>query len=416
MSVRGGAGRTSRAVVFFGMPENGHFQRLRPLISGLSGAGITAHVFTHARFKSQVECAGGVFFDLFSRYPLERADDESLPVPSRYVTYAAKFAEEIRRDVEKTGASLMIHDTFAVVGRVVASLLDIPRVNVCVGHNLAPAPTLAMLSNDPRVRTSRACLDAVKVLRESFGMMDATPFSYASSISPSLNIYCEPPEFLEQDERAPFEPLAFYGSLQADEGRPDPGRRGGPWLRAGGSRGTKVYVSFGTVIWRYYAADAVRALSTISAAVAGAPGLEAIISLGGAAVDQGTVAGWARSNVAIESYVDQWEVLREAGVFITHHGMNSTHEAVFHGVPMIAYPFFMDQPAMADRCRKFGLTVPLADSPREEFSEDRVRAALTRLTENRGSMSAALAMARDWELAVMDGRPAVHQRILDLMG
>ena len=119
--VCGGCGPRRRAVVFFGMPEIGHFQRLRPLISGLSGAGIAAHVFTHAMFRPQVERAGGVFYDLFSRYPLERADDESIPVPSRYVTFAAKYAEEIRRDVEKMGASLVIHDTFAAVSSSGAS-------------------------------------------------------------------------------------------------------------------------------------------------------------------------------------------------------------------------------------------------------------------------------------------------------
>lgn len=414
--IRGESGRRRRAVVFLGMPENGHFQRLRPLISGLSGAGITAHVFTHARFKRQVRQAGGVFYDLFSKYPLERADDESLPIPSRYVTYAAKYAEGIRRDVAKTGASLVIHDTFAVVGRVVASLLDIPRVNVCAGHNLAPARILAVLSNDPRVRTSRACLDAVKVLRESYGMTDATPFSYVSSISPTLNVYCEPPEFLEKDERSVFEPLAFYGSLPSGEERREDGRRDHPWSMSGGGRDSRVYVSFGTVVWRYYAADAVRALSTIAAAFAGSKELEAIISLGGAGVDRSTVAGWVRPNVSVESYVNQWEVLREAGAFITHHGMNSTHEAIFHRVPMISYPFFMDQPGMADRCRKFGLAVPLTDSPRGEFGEDQVRVALARLAEGRDSTRAALSMAREWELAVMAGRPAVHRRILDLMG
>ncbi len=405
-----------RAVVFFGMPEIGHFQRLRPLISGLSGAGVTAHVFTHAMFRPQVERAGGVFFDLFSKYPLERADAESLPVPSRYVTFAAKYAEQIRRDVEGTRASLVVHDAFAVVGRVVASLLDIPRVNVCVGHNTAPARILAVLSGDPRVRTSRACLDAVKVLREYYGLADATPFSYVSSLSPDLNVYCEPPEFLEMDERRTFEPLAFYGSLPGVDVRPEVGRGHTSCFRSSGHRDTKVYVSFGTVVWRYYATEAIRALDTITASLGGVPELETIISLGGTELAEDIIAGWTRPNVSVETYVDQWNLLREAGVFITHHGMNSTHEAIFHRVHMVSYPFFWDQPGMADRCRRFGLAVPLADVPRGEFGENQVRAALARISEGREAMRAALDEAREWELAVVEGRPAVHRRILDLMG
>jgi len=63
------------------------------------------------------------------------------------------------------------------------------------------------------VKLSSKCLHAVKELRESYSMADASPFSYVSSISPHLNIYCEPPEFLEEWERKAFEPIAFYGSI-----------------------------------------------------------------------------------------------------------------------------------------------------------------------------------------------------------
>jgi MGT family glycosyltransferase len=413
---RGGSGRKRRAVVFLSMNEYGHFQRLRPMISGLSDAGVSVHVFTHVRFKPQVERAGGLFFDLFSRYPLERADDESMPVSSRYVAFAAKYAEAIRRDVAKTGASLVINDTFAVIGRVIAPLLGVPRVNVCSGHNLPPARILPVLAKDPRVRTSRACFEAAKVLRESYGIADASPFCYVSSISPDLNIYCEPPEFLEKNDRAVFEPLAFYGSLPSGDERLEDGSRSRTWFGSGEGRDLKVYVSFGTIVWRYYADAAVRALKTIAESLGNAKGLEAIISLGGAAVDGSIVAGLVRPNVTVESYVNQWELLREARAFITHHGMNSTHEAIFHRVPMISYPFFWDQPGMAETCGKLRLAVPLSDTPRGEIGEDRVRAALARLAEDRDSMRAALLEAREWELAVMAGRPAVHRRILDLMG
>jgi hypothetical protein len=61
------------------------------------------------------------------------------------------------------------------------------------------------------------------------------------------------------------------------------------------------------------------------------------------------------------------------------------------------------------------LAVPLADSPRGGFGEDRVRSALAQLAEGRDSMRAALSRAREWELAVMSARPAVHRQIMDLM-
>ena len=119
-----------KSVAFFSMPEEGHFRRLVPLISGVAGEGFTAHVFTHSRFRGQVERAGGQFVDLFEKYPIEAADGESLPVPCRYVSFAGHYAGQVFRDLERLRPSLIVSDTFAVIGRLAANRLGIPYVNV----------------------------------------------------------------------------------------------------------------------------------------------------------------------------------------------------------------------------------------------------------------------------------------------
>jgi UDP:flavonoid glycosyltransferase YjiC (YdhE family) len=413
---QGRPGQKRKVVAVFCMPEAGHYERLAPLISGLVRAGLSVQVFTHLRFRRQTEQAGGIFFDLFSKYPLEEADSESVPTPSRYVTFAAKYAEPIRRDVEKVHPALILHDTFSVIGRVVAGCLDLPRVNVCAGHNVAPAAYLAALPRDPRVKTSTKCLEAVKILRGSYGLNDASPFSYVSSISPQLNVYCEPPEFLDEEKRRPFEPLVFYGSLpspgEGKKGEPRPNRSS---FGKSVSDRLKIYVSFGTIVWRYYADTAIRALTILASAFAGLDKVAAVISLGRAGVQSGSRAALIRSHVSVRSYVDQWTILREADVFFTHHGLNSTHEAIFHRVPMVSYPFFWDQPELAELCRKLGLAIPLVERPQGIFGEEDVRAVLRRLADGREAMMVSLSRAREWEQAVIDGRPAVHQRIASLM-
>ena len=388
-------GISPRSVAVFAMPEVSHFHRLESMISGLTRSGVEVHVFTHRNFERRVESAGGVFFDLFARYPLEYADDTLLPIPCSFVSFAAVYGRQICRDVEKIGASLVIQDGFAVIGRVVATVLDIPRVNICAGHNMAPACFLALLKEDPRVKLSAKCLRAVEELRESYGMADASPFSYVSSLSAHLNIYCEAPEFLEERERKAFGPVAFYRSfpsLVGGQGGPRGSRR---WFGAGSARMLKVYVSFGTVIWRYYAVTALSVLNTLAAAFGRMENVQAVISLGGTELTIEELAALLRPNVSVERYVDQWDLLQETDVFFTHHGLNSTHEAIFHGVPMVSYPFFSDQPALAAKCRQFGLATPLTDSVRGVFSEDDVRAALARLAGEKKSMQAALSRARE---------------------
>jgi len=403
----------SGPAVVFGMPQRGHFNRLRPLIAGLAGAGLPTYVLTDRRFRPEVERAGGRFVDLFAGRPIESADATSIPVPSRYVSFAGRYADDITREVAALHPSIVVYDTFAVIAVAVANHLGVPRVNVCAGHNLAPGPTLEALHQDPRVRLSEDCWRGVRSLRERYGISDASPFSYISALSPDLNVYCEPPEFLTAEERRPFEPIAFFGSLSPEMSNVE------KTLESHGEDDSagklRIYVSFGTVIWSYYASHALRALEAFSAAVAERADTVALVSLGGAGAGTGEQAAkLMRANVRVEAYVDQHEALREASVCITHQGLNSTHEAIFCEVPMISYPFFSDQPGLARRCWELGLALPLVESLRAPVDPDDVRAALARIETERAAMRARLAEARQWELETIRARPSVIARILEL--
>jgi UDP:flavonoid glycosyltransferase YjiC (YdhE family) len=407
------ADRRSIAAVF-AMPETGHFQRLRHLVADLARHGIDPHVFTDRRFEAEVRRAGGTFVDLFAAYPLEAADRESVPVPCRYVSFAAVYADAIAADIERLAPALVIYDTFAVVGHVVGRLLGLPYVNVCAGHNVDPGRVVAQLEADPRVSISPACQRAVGTLRERYGLSDASPFSYVSGLSPFLNLYCEPPAFLGAAERRKFEPLAFYGSLPSLE-TIAAAESGADRSVFGPGTGPRVYVSFGTVVWRYWTAEAVEALRTISAALSDIPEARVLISLGGAAPGAGAIRALERPNVSVAGYVDQWQVLREADVFVTHQGLNSTHEAIFNRVPMLSYPFFWDQPALAETCRRLGLAIPLTNLPRGPLQEEKVRAALSELSRRGPASDAALAAARDQEIEVIANRDDVLRRVKDLI-
>ena len=175
---------------------------------------------------------------------------------------------------------------------------------------------------------------------------NASPFSYVDGAQPvTSNVYCEPPEFLTPEERRAFEPIAFQGSLPGAESPPDPERDS-----AGGLR---VYVSFGSVVWRYWEAEAL-AMSAISEAIGREGDLTAVFSLGGADPDGEAVRTIERPGVAVRPWVDQRTELREADAFITHHGLNSTHEAIRELVPMLSYPFFSDQPGSPSGAARWG--------------------------------------------------------------
>jgi MGT family glycosyltransferase len=400
----------SDSIVVVCMGGTGHVQAMLPVIAGLGSRGCAVHVMTHVDFQSKVESTGARFVDLFAHRPIEAVDATSIPVPSRYVTFAAAYAESLSEQVAALAPALVVYDAFAVAGPVVARRLGLPYVSVSSAHAFVPDRALKALREDSRVAISVECLAAVERLREVHRMSDASPFSYADSLSPYLNLYCEPAEFLAEEDHAAFAPLAFFGSILPRT----------PREKAAGAavfspnRRKRIYVSFGTVVWWYFESAAGAALTAISRALADRDA-DVLISLGGHEIPAAAREGLLRPNVRVVDYADQWEVLEEADLFITHHGTNSTHEAIFQRVPMLSYPFFSDQPALARRCQDLGLALPLADAPQAPIEPGRLHAALARLGDEGELFAARLAEARSWELRTIAERGAVLDRILSLI-
>jgi UDP:flavonoid glycosyltransferase YjiC (YdhE family) len=401
----------SPTVAFFAMPEDGHVRRLLPLVSAVASRA-RAVVWTHARFHPAVARCGAEARDLFAGRPVEAVDDESMPVPCRFVTFAGVHAGAVAEEVARDRPSLVVHDSFAVVGRAVAARLRLPSVHACAGHAVDAAAFRAALDHDPRVRVSDRCRAAADVLRDRFGLEDASPFAYVAPRSPLLNVCGEPPEWLDDSERARLEPVAFFGCL--------PGEPAAPARRTAATpRAVRVYASFGTVVWRYYASEARAALVALAQAVAGREGALATIALGGAG-DEDTAKAVARAGgdrVRVVDYADQQAALAAADLFLTHHGLNATHEAVWQGVPMLSYPFFWDQPALARRAQEMGVALPLGDGrPRAPVTAREVSLAVDAAVGGRREVASRLALARSHEERVIGGRPAVVERLLAASG
>lgn len=401
-------------IVVFCTQWEGHLRRLLPIVRGLVGGGFEVHVFGHGHSRRHVELVGGRLFDLFGKYPLDAVDTESVPNSSRHVTHAGAYARDVIDEVRPLQPVLIVYDTFSVIARAVATALGVPAVNVCAGHNLEPARTILDAHRDLDVRASAGCHAAAERLRSEFGLLDASPFCYVTGISRSLNVYCEPPQFLSAAEQRAFAPIAFFGSLPSIEHVEHRRHMVEPAYFRGGPAVLKVYASFGTVIWRYYRPQAMAVLAALADAATSRRDTELVISLGGTEFALAKGTGLERDNVVVHERVDQWAMLEQADAFVTHHGLNSTHEGIFMGVPMLSYPFFWDQPSLAARCAELGLALRLVPSLRGPLDPGAARSALHGIHEQAAAMRQRLAEAREWEMAVMAGRPAVIRQIIDL--
>jgi MGT family glycosyltransferase len=64
-------------------------------------------------------------------------------------------------------------------------------------------------------------------------------------------------------------------------------------------------------------------------------------------------------NFIIKNYVPQTELLKYTKLFITHGGMNSVHEGLYYGVPLIVIPQSADQPVIAGQVANIGAGIQL---------------------------------------------------------
>ncbi|MFL5354982.1 macrolide family glycosyltransferase [Archangium sp.] len=88
------------------------------------------------------------------------------------------------------------------------------------------------------------------------------------------------------------------------------------------------------------------------------------------------------SNILVRQRVPQLDVLARARVFVTHGGMNSTMEGLWHGVPLAVFPQFGDQPLNASRVSELGLGHTL--SPRDALDPKALRDIVERLDTDPG--------------------------------
>lgn len=280
---------------------------------------------------------------------------------------------------EEGPPDVIVHDSFAAIGRVAAEVTGTPRVcNMSLfaltrtGIPLRALPSMLTPSLlDPRPR--RMFREASRDVRRRFGVEIDGLFDALSNTAPTTLVCTSrglQPAGHRFDERhhfvgpmlAPLDPDVDEPALAE---LPDVGDR------------PLIYMGLGTL--RNDRADLYRLCAD---AVAGLPSPVNLLMSIGHRVDPAAL-GPLPPNVIARPHVDQRAVLARASTFVTHAGMNSAQEGLVAGVPMLCLPQADDQFIVAERL------VQLGAARRGRESAGRLRSDLQRVLRDEGMRDAS---------------------------
>ena len=334
-------------VLFASTRGAGHFNPLVPFIDAARRIGHEVLVAGPSALRPVIErtdypfheCADPAEADIrpvWERVQTVSPDEANvLVVREIFARYdAAALLPGLRDAIEAFRPGLVVRETAEYGSAVAADLAGILHARVGIG--------LAMFEELARAIAA----ETVSELRTSVGL-DADPTGERLRSAPYLTFF---PASLE----APEEPKPPHIHRFRHATTPTPKPLPDWW---DGRDEPLVYVTFGSV-----AGALPGGASAYAAALEALDGLpvRALLTLG--AADAGSLRP-VPSNVHVETWVPQHDVLAHAEAVVCHGGSGSTIGALEAGRPLVVVPLFADQPGNAKRVEDVGAGLSVAATP-----------------------------------------------------
>lgn len=361
--------------VIFNIPGYGHINPSLALVRELVARGEQIDYYGTADFKTSIEKTGAQF-RLLSPSKLVNNNMENfhlLGVLADLMESTYRLLPTLLREVKAQGYDYVLTDLFALWGRLVADELELPKIVCFPVFGTHPDFKEPPHSKLQLLRTPfRTVPNALRVQK------------YYSRLQKRYQLQMSNPEqLIIGEQKGPC--LVFT----AKELQPQAGLFGPQYHFVGPSLNTQVrerlplfpysrlesdrpivYISLGSVLThtRFYR-QCIRAFNNTPYTVILNVGKQLPIN-----------AFSAASNIVVCNYAPQLEVLERAAVFITHGGMNSAQEGLYHQVPLLVVPQVSDQFLVADVIEKRGLGKWL---PMRKVTPGRLRRAAEALIKDR---------------------------------
>ncbi|HEU4537442.1 MAG TPA: macrolide family glycosyltransferase [Polyangiaceae bacterium] len=356
---------------FFIVPATGHLTPTLAVAQELVARGEEVVYYLPPREEPSVERTGATFRALGPAFkaPDENVESEkatsfreSAPIILRNMAEALRATPALVERVRAEAPDCIVYDPNCLWGRLVAEALPARRA---VFHTTYVMTDASPHSPTPRGRPSFDVLRALVELlwaaellhwRHGFSRFRPSQLVHAAE---GLNLVPLPKSFQADADRLDDDRYVFFGPSIGERGAPDDF----PLERLEGK--PTLYISLGTTLLGRQPHVYKACFEAF-----GGSAWQGVLATSGMSSSQ---LGPAPDNFIVRGHVPQLAVLERAQVFITHGGMGSTMEALWHGVPLVVLPQIPEQEVTAARVEELGLGVSLAS---ENVRPDALRRAV----------------------------------------
>jgi MGT family glycosyltransferase len=339
------------------LPEHGHMNATFPVVAELAARGERVIYYATEPYRRKIEETGAEFSSYGASKVFEPPQHTGgLYSVMAYLMGLAEFVLPVVLDrLESDPPDYLLIDSMCVWGRLAQQLVDLPAVTL--GSVFVP--------ND-------SVISVEEMLNQAYGR---APKEVLLAGIDALNTYLQVSQRIDRryGTRSP-NIVEFFANRQAlnviftsREFHPmghnydDTYRFTGPsiaarsedtslWLDEGSAEPI-IYISLGTIFnsLPHFFRACIEAFDGSQYRVVMATGSKV----------NPEVLGPIPANFTISEHVPQLAVLERSSLFITHCGMNSTSEALWHGVPMLGFPQHGDQHLVAGRVAELGAGLTL---------------------------------------------------------
>ncbi len=359
--------------LFFNVPGHGHINPSLPLVTELTQRGHEIIYFATPAYRASIEAAGAAF-RAYSSVADDYFDMSGLSgaVPQRVahalISTSAAILPELLEIARAEGPDYIIYDSLCTWGYLVARILRLPSVASLALPPLTQPPPRAMFRLLPLMlpflfRDFGKGLEAnrrAKALTEQYGLPPFGMMGIMNNIG-DLSISYTSRHFQQYADTVD-KSLRFVGWTLNEQPV-----NGDFSLEA--ARGRRViYISLGTL--NNDDVDFFRACIEAFA------GMDAFVVMSTGKRIAPEVFGTLPENIAVHPWVPQIAVLKQAALFVTHGGMNSLHDGLVLGVPLLLVPQQFEQTVNAMRAVELGAGLMLK---KQQVSATAIRTNALRL-------------------------------------